>query len=184
MKRYQLKQRFFTGGAHMAKFPKWVAPVRTYFPAQSHSNPLHSYTGHSDPTYAAKPFGVAHRELLGGKEDLDGNLGKAMYQFFMGHPMGTSDFAQCRICLEVVRPSERREHSEKHGCYSIMVRLLKELSHNECIICDKPTTSCTWDVPLCSAACRELWKFEVCQPSVLLAGVGRSLREKTDAKNK
>lgn len=186
MKLYQLKQRFFNAGAHMPKYPAYQEPsqlIHPYTPS-TYKPPLQSYVGHSDETYATVPFGYAHRELLGGREDLAGNLGNAMYQFFLGHPMATSKFSQCRTCLEVLTPDARTEHSARYGCYSILTKLLKALPRNECVVCGGSTCSATWNVPLCGPPCRELWKFEVCQPGPLLMGIAQAMREKVDAVRK
>ena len=175
---WQLRQRFFGRGAHMPKYPTWVKTYPTYGGYQATGTqlgPRAPYTGHSDPTASTPPFGYAHIELdaIG----RIGNLENAQYQFFLGHPMATSGFSQCRVCLEGVKLGERRDHSKTLGCCKIMTKVLKQVPRDDCVICGAFTTKECWDVPLCSTYCEELWKFEAVQPTSVLMEIAKEIRK-------
>jgi hypothetical protein len=182
MQTWQLRQRWFTRGAHMPKFPAWTPSARAYGPYGGYTSNNHEvyatkapYIGHSDPTQSTPPFGYAHIEL-----DVHGRLGNLenqQYQFFLGHPMATSPFSQCRVCLEVVKNGERKDHAKTLGCFKIMTRVLKAVPRDECVICGKTTTKNRWDVPLCGAYCEELWKFEAAQPTAVLMEIAKEIRK-------
>jgi hypothetical protein len=180
MQRWQLRQRFFGRGQHLLKFPAWkqVYPAYGGFgPKGPPVFPVHEYFGHSDVNMSVPPFGYPHVEI---REQTcrAGNLDNAQYQYFLGHPIGTSDFAQCRVCLALVGHKERGEHSKEHGCFKTMCMIVKELATDECVVCLKWTAKSRWGLPLCSVTCQELWKFEVVQPALILAGVAKHLSMK------
>jgi len=98
-----------------------------------------------------------------------GNLNNDMYRFLVGACAESSKMTICRCCRKTMYHGgeEWKEHNtltEKQFGRSCPVRLIAAykylLTKQECVVCNKRTTSSRWGVPLCNAACEYRWKFE------------------------
>lgn len=177
MKKWQLQQRFLNTGSHLERrkrkmWEKWVAPVQSWVHQHDHT-PYHEPNVSTFYTYVHSahidyPFGKWHGRL-GASSDLVGNLSGEEYRWYIGHTVFTSNFAQCRVCLNICTSTlERLRHQKSMKCCSYLAPAYSIIkTRGICVVCNIETGREKWGVPICSNLCDHLWKFEVCQPLTL-----------------
>lgn len=81
------------------------------------------------------------------------------YRFWIGSRHTTT--AWCRACAAYTSTfAQRLQHMEEKKCTTTLVAAYKLLLRDPvCVVCDKPTLTKHYGVPMC-VSCREPWQFD------------------------
>lgn len=88
-----------------------------------------------------------------------GNLGNESYRFFKGSIIKSSDYYQCRGCLQesTVRAAKGLHMRDCRGLIQAMIDRIKR--DKVCVICNLSSQREHWGIPLCSDTCIVKWRF-------------------------
>lgn len=93
-----------------------------------------------------------------------GNLKNDEYRFFVGYPSTASTHSTCRWCQGRFETETARKAHKKAECKRKLTDLYAVLlKDSNCVMCDNRTPREYWGIPLCSATCRNEFKFTMSQ---------------------
>lgn len=94
--------------------------------------------------------------------NMDGNLSKEEYRFFIGKIDKGYRVAVCRWCSAYVHSEEdRRDHKENECPRKLISLYSKLIKIGKCGFCNNVTSHYVWGIPICGKTCENAWKFEM-----------------------
>lgn len=156
-----LRQLCYAGGTRLAPLTNKKRPPEPELDAE---HIPYSYSPNSAPNLARGFTVVNPTSVVEIPADVMGNLSNEAYKFFRGSPFKDSLYFQCRGCgMEECAKERRLLHMR--ACRGLMQAIEERIRRDKiCIICNTDTSRERWQIPLCSEACVNKWRFLIPAP--------------------